>query len=192
MKKTIIASILGIAACAAVSTSYGQGSFIFVNYSFGASSYSAPVTFGGQVVGSDYTAQLLFSATGSPGTFQVVLGATSQFFGTGLGDTADGGGWFPSVGVTVPGTMYTSGPAYFEIQVQNSGDTIAGTSGVFEYSTLATAANTHSAQDPFPDSADVVTPLQAFTVQAVPEPTTLALAGLGGLASLIALRRKQA
>ena len=27
---------------------------------------------------------------------------------------------------------------------------------------------------------------------AVPEPTTLALAGLGGLASLVALRRKQA
>jgi hypothetical protein len=29
-------------------------------------------------------------------------------------------------------------------------------------------------------------------VAPVPEPTTLALAGLGGLASLVALRRKQA
>jgi hypothetical protein len=34
--------------------------------------------------------------------------------------------------------------------------------------------------------------LGSFTVTAVPEPTTLALAGLGGLASLVALRRKQA
>jgi len=31
-----------------------------------------------------------------------------------------------------------------------------------------------------------------LTLSPVPEPTTLALAGLGGLASLVALRRKQA
>jgi hypothetical protein len=31
-----------------------------------------------------------------------------------------------------------------------------------------------------------------LTLTAVPEPTTLALAGLGGLASLVALRRKNA
>ncbi|HEX4349393.1 MAG TPA: PEP-CTERM sorting domain-containing protein, partial [Verrucomicrobiae bacterium] len=32
----------------------------------------------------------------------------------------------------------------------------------------------------------------SFTVAAVPEPATLALAGLGGLASLVMLRRKKA
>jgi hypothetical protein len=35
------------------------------------------------------------------------------------------------------------------------------------------------------------TPGEYFTISAVPEPTTLALAGLGGLASLIAIRRRK-
>jgi hypothetical protein len=206
MKKIIIASVLGVAACAAVTSSYGQGSMIFVNYSLGATSYFAPVTVGslaGPVVGSDFTATLLYSSTLN-GTYTAVTGAAPQAFsGTGLGDSADGGGFFSAVGVTVPVSQYTGGAAFFEIFVQNvnsvtfdsnlyTAGQLSGTSASFAYSTLATAANSHPTQDPFPDSQDVTTPLTAFFVTPVPEPTTLALAGLGGLASLVALRRKKA
>ncbi|HEY3930956.1 MAG TPA: PEP-CTERM sorting domain-containing protein [Verrucomicrobiae bacterium] len=197
MKRTIIASIIGVAACAAVN-SYGQGNLIFVNYSFGSSSYSAPVTFGGQAVGSDFTAQLLYSSSGTAGTFSPVVGATSQFYGTGLGDTADGGGLFGAVPAQV--SPYTTGAAYFEIEAYNTdvvsghaADTIVGTSGIFEYSVLATAANLHTAGDPFADNPDVLVPLSqsGFSViVSTPEPTTLALLGLG-VASLVAFRRKQ-
>jgi hypothetical protein len=202
MKKTIIASILGVAACAAVTTSYGQGSIFFANYSFGVNSYSAPVTFGGQVVGSDFSAQLLYSATGQSGTFSALPGSTLQFLGTGLGDTADGGGLFQGTGVTVaayPNTV--SGNAWFEVSVFNTATvganapgTITGISAPVQVGALATAANNLGVSDLFPDNPNLVTAggLQPFTVSSVPEPTTLALAGLGGLASLVMLRRKTA
>jgi len=69
MKRKIIASIIGVAACAAATSSYGQGSFIFGNYSLGAVSYFAPVTISGGphnglAAGPSYTAALLYSSTG--------------------------------------------------------------------------------------------------------------------------------
>jgi len=190
MKKTIVASILGLAVCSAVNSSFGQGSLNFVNYSFtGSGNYSAPVTISGSglTCGPSFTAQLLYSATGVAGSFSAIPGATSSFLGSSNGDTADGAGFFGLVGVTVP--SYTSGNAYFEVQVTGSG--FIGTSGVVVFSALATAANQHPAGSMLADNPDVVTPLTAFTVSPVPEPATLALAGLGGLASLVAFRRKQ-
>jgi len=189
MKRTIIASILGIAASAAVSNSYGQGNMIFANYGYDSNGtlYQAPVTHLGVGVNSTYSAQLLYSSTGLAGSFTPVAGAVTAFFGGALA------GWFSPIGVTIP--TYSGGPAYFEAEYFNGSSfgssSIVGTSSVFEYSTLATAANLHLAQTPFSYNGDVVTGLTATTVAPVPEPTTLALAGLGGLASLVALRRKQ-
>jgi hypothetical protein len=207
MKKTIVASILGLAATVGVSTSYGQGNLVFGNYNFSSTpNYSAPVTYNGQVVGSDFSAELLYSPSGAAGTFNVIPGTLTPFYGTGLGDSADGGGLFPASATQITsGQGYTAPSngsalaAYFEVYAFNTAQVgsyaagnIAGTSGVVHFSTLATAFNLHLAGDMFADNSDVVTPLTGFTVSAVPEPTTLALAGLGGLASLIALRRKQA
>jgi len=197
MKKAIVASILGVAACAAVSTTYGQGNLIFANYS--AAGGSAPASLsaglGGLTCGPSFTAQLLYSSTGLAGSFTPVPGATSTFFGTSNGDTADGAGFFAPVAATV--SSYASGTAFFECEVYNTASpataTELGTSGVFSYSTLATAANLHLASKPFTqDSADVAVSLGPITVNPVPEPTTLALAGLGGFGMLMALRRKQA
>ena len=190
MKKIIVASILGVAACASVTSSYGQGSLIFGNYSFGTVNFSAPVaitTSGGLTCGPLFTASLLYSTTGLAGSFNAVSGATSGFLGASDGDTAGGAGFFGALGVTIP--TYTSGNAYFEVLV--TGEGMTGTSGVTVFSTLATAANLHTAGSMLGDNPDVTTPLAPFTVSPVPEPTTLALAGLGGLASLVAFRRKQ-
>jgi hypothetical protein len=193
MKKTIVASIIGIAACAAVSTTYGQGNLIFANYS--AAGGSAPATIGGLTCGPSFTAQLLYSSTGLAGSFAPVAGAASTFFGNSNGDTANGAGFFAPVAATVG--SYTTGTAFFEAVVFNNGSlgaaTQVGYSSVFSYSSLATASNLHLAQKPFTvDGSDCAVSLVPITVSAVPEPTTLALAGLGGLASLVALRRKQA
>lgn len=202
MKRAIITPLLLASAFVAENTSYSQGSLIFVNYSFGLSDYSAPVTWaGGLALGSNYTAQLLYSATGTPGTFAPVAGATSQFYATD-GDTLNGAGFFQAIWVTIP--SYTSGNAYFEVDIYPNIDvsvsvdwspnpilvpagTILGLSQPFVYSTLATFHNLHAPGDPLPDNPDVITPLMPFYIDLVPEPTTIALSS-SGLLSLLAYR----
>jgi hypothetical protein len=207
MKRTIIASIIGVAAVAAVNKANAQGSLIFGNYSYGAVNYSAPVTVSGLgpdnglAVDSDFSAELLYSSTGTAGTFTAVAGTATPFYGGFLGDTADGAGLFAASGVEIASypNVAPGGPAYFEVYAYNTSTvsghlagTITGTSATVVFSALADAANLGLPGDMFADNADATTPLTAFQVAlAVPEPTTLALGGLG-LAGLLIARRKKA
>jgi PEP-CTERM motif len=120
-------------------------------------------------------AGMLASGSGAPSTYNI----------SGLmGNSVTGPGYFASAVNNF--TLSSGGPTvYFDVAVFQTGSsyansTIRGQSGVFT-GTLATGL-----------TQPTYAQFGSFTIASVPEPTTLALAGLGGLASLVALRRKQA
>jgi len=182
MKKTIFIAVLGMAACAA--TSYGQGYISFNSYSADQSA-GAITTFGngplnGSPVPGTFTAELYYA-----------LGAVSSGF-TALPSTitaydASGDGYFQGGTATIPG--YSSGAVSFEIFATGTYNSVvySGFSAPFTESTIAS-----SLSSPLTSFGDNGPGMPNFSVLApVPEPTTLALAGLGGLASLVAIRRKK-
>jgi len=202
MKKSIFAAVLGMAAVAA----YGQGKIDFGNYLTGPTdptvkyaNSNVPTGKAGLTVGGEFSAQLLYyvgaSALDIPSsTSQMSLLTISGASPVGFNAGADGAvytGYFEGGAVQIPGvTGGTSGFVSFAIEAFNgtsyANSTIGGISSIFQSPTTATSSSGVGGFTPGS--------WQTFTVQnlgPVPEPTTLALAGLGGLASLVALRRKQ-
>lgn len=206
MKRKLIASILGIASSSAmVASSYGQGQVIFANYAYDPGFTAAPVTYAannvpagkaGQLVGSEFNADLLFSLNGGV-TYSAAPNSTTAFYGSdvapgaGLGTPTGYAGLFQGNSVLVPG--YTSGAIFFEVQAFNAATyasaTVVGTSAAFSIPSLSTVGSATPVGDLFNGGA-AGTYLQSFTVANIPEPTTLALAGLG-MASLLAIRRRK-
>jgi len=206
MKKTVILAVLGMAA--GVASSYAQGSIQFNTYAAnGSTSYVAKYGNGasaGSPVANSFTGELLYSLTPitdaasssqAPLSAGWLVASTGSFATTGIPGTVSGPNF-----VLMP---YTAGtPIYFEIAAF-SGSSYANSLGVAgayaghtaSFSqTLATGITGASPADGNPangGSGFLAGSFNVYTV-AVPEPTTLALAGLGGLASLVALRRKQA
>ena len=201
MKKTVLATALALMGSFAAVSSYGQGSVIFENYDFGA--LNAPVTFGmtasgggvsgtaGQRVGSEFTADILYSLDGGANytlLTQANAGAgaayPTAFSGTD-GNNASGAGYFLGPTITIPG--YTSGAVNFIVEAYHGSSYAAaandwrGQSAAFTVPGLATG-QTPASQ--FPGGS-----LQGFVVT-VPEPSVFALAGLGA-AGLMALRRRK-
>jgi hypothetical protein len=200
MKKSVIIAALGMTVGAV--SSFGQGAMTFNSYLANATAgvivdFSAGL--GGGPVATGYTADLLYSL--SPITEAAGNGAISggwtlasavspsvQSVTTPFGTTSTDSGYFqgPNNFVLTP---YTAGTTvYFEVIAYQTANGYAasldrGHSASFS-TTLATGSNL-----PTDIGAAGMTP---FLVSPVPEPTTLALAGLGGLASLVAFRRKQA
>lgn len=190
MKKALVASILGLVVTAV--SSFGQGQVFFNNY---VGSVYQPIRYGnpapqggaaGQTVSAGYKADLYYGL-GSGLTFNelsVVPGSTTT-----VGSLV--AGYITGGIVTIPG--YVSGPVTFAIVCYN-GDTWASTLS----STLPTAAATLTpalggAPIPTwtePDIASGTNPARQFSVNVpavvvalpVPEPSILALAGLGALA----------
>lgn len=198
MKKSVVIAALGLAVSAA--SSFGQGSMTFNSY-FANGSAGILTTFsaalGGGKVGAGYTADLLWSlapisdvagngnltsgwalsGSGSPSTYNLA---------TAFGTTTSTLGYFQASNPFQLST-YTSGTVYFEVIAYQTGSTYAASTIRGHSASFSTTLATGLA---FP--TDIGTAgLQAFTVATVPEPTTLALAGLGGLAALVAFRRKQ-
>jgi hypothetical protein len=198
MKKSIFIAVLGMAAVAA----YGQGKIDFSNYG-GTSSptvnYPSNVN-GGVTVGSSFYAELYYyvgaTALDIPTSTSQMTALTTDkpLFGSSLGgsytgaDGTPGSGWFEGGIVQIPGVtsannLFTS----FAIYVSND-PALAGFTSIFQYPTSASAsAGATSMAAAFGSGGGTL-----LTLLPVPEPTTLALAGLGGLASLVAFRRKQA
>jgi hypothetical protein len=211
MKKSLVLGILGVGAFAA--SSYGQG-FIHLDNYVGDGATGGLVTYGSAGI----PANGVSGAAGVLGTgllsgwtvgLYYVLGTPSivdppssgtpispLVLGTGTGSTIDvfsstgiPGQFTPSSGFAVPGGA-AGGTVTLELLAY---DTAGGSYAGAQY-------RGHSA--PFtlvmdgaftlPPTANVGPAFSTFGSTPVPEPTTLALAGLGGLASLVALRRKQA
>jgi hypothetical protein len=208
MKKSIVASLLGLAVATAVTSAYGQGSINFDNYD---STPYMPVTYGsslpaalaGQsgngVADANFDVELLY-ALGANQAIGTLTPLPASIEAIDPSKTALGqGGYFDSLTVQI--APYVSGPVTFAVEAWYTGSTYAGLGGAtyalsgfkgesftWNETSLATGLSTANlfAGLPGPNGASLV----AVTT-AVPEPTTLALAGLGG-AALLALRRKKA
>jgi hypothetical protein len=183
MKKSILIAVLGMAACAA--TSYGQGYVVMNSYSAN-QALGAITTYNGAPVSGSWTAELYFAlgtvsdsaGFGAPGGAFTALPASITPYGGAVAD-----GYFQNTTpIIVPG--YAAGPVSFEVLA--NGGSILYRSGAFTESALQTSAA--STPTVFGDNGPG---MPNITITSVPEPTTLALAGLGGLVSLVAMRRKQ-
>jgi hypothetical protein len=207
MKKSVLFGIIGLAA--GVVTSYGQGFVTLDNYSSGAN--TTPLTYGAGVPANGVSGALGSGAINTAWTVGLYfVGGT-----TGLSQAAGNGLPDPSLGLgTGNGSTQQMGGAdtfgnagfYASIPAFNSGS-VANTTITLEivvYPTVdgsyaAAGFRGHSAAFSMPTvSASSGSPSYtgdfmpgSFSVTPVPEPATLALAGLGGLASLVAFRRKQ-
>ena len=206
MKRSIFIAVLGMVSASAA---FGQGKIIFSNYlsstapkiKYNTNAALVPATKAGLAVGSGVTAGLMYyvgtSSSDIPTSLaQMTLATVTSVFGTGSGaQNADGGsaaGWFTGSvyqvpGVTASNNLFVSFDILAYIGATYAGATYSGFSSIFQTPTTVASGSGNIAMNPGA--------WQNFTIQSVapvPEPATLALAGLGGLASLVALRRKKA
>lgn len=205
MKMAIIMSVLGTAACLLANQTRAQGFITFCNYSFNSPSnpgqlVTAPVTYqgpsfggytDGETIGQPFTADLVYSLDG--GANYVDAGITTSFLFPSGTPVASGGGLFGNLAnyVQIPG--YTSGQVDFIVLVYNGASygasTMIARSEVAVASQLATPNNMLPVGDLF--DSRMTTPLAPFAIAAIPEPTMLAVGGLGLLALLARARRKR-
>jgi hypothetical protein len=198
MKKSIFIAVLGMAA--GVASSYGQGFVAFSSYiANGGAGATTSFFTGGAPLPVGYTAELFYalgtvsdpvdqtsvsSITSAPsGLFTLLAGSQTAYDNSGNAVGSAGLGYFDGATLEIPN--YVSGAITYEVWA--FGPNEQGRSGSFTDSSIAGPGLPVTV---FGDNATGGVP--SFVVAPVPEPTTLALAGLGGLASLVAFRRKQA
>jgi hypothetical protein len=193
MKKILLTLTL-VAACA--STMLGQGRIGFDNLGTGNAITVATDNQGaaggqaGQNVGANYLIQLVWAPQASYASQALfdaaALGSSTPvaFFGvTGGGPTTDGAGLFDGGAVPVAAGTYTiQARAWYSTGVAS----YAAAYNVVNTG-LSTLMNITSTAPPTPAQ---FTAFPSFTVGIVPEPSTLALAGLG-VASLLLFRRRK-
>jgi len=180
MKKATLVLALGIVS--SVSPSYGQGSIFFNNY--GASTdaivtyYSPGWPFHGQPVASSYTAQLLYGFGTITDPSQLIFSDITQSFNPSTP------GYFQGPIITIPG--YSGGPVTFQVVAYQgpSWSLAIGARGGSELFTLPSIATGTTPVGEFGPS------LKPFAVVYIPEPSTIALVGLG-LVSLLTFRSRK-
>ena len=199
MKKSILTLSVAAGALALAASAQAQGSIWLNNYDSGAgvfqglsSNVSAPLGTDVEVLVGP-TAGSLAAVVTSGGTYNglSVFTLTDNSGGTG-GSFFDAN--FGATSVAAAGSGFAevltwSGASTYALALTTTG-AWTGSSGVF----AQTVGTTIPAAPSTPTPVSLALPGNIYEVQttSVPEPTTLALAGLGGLASLVALRRKQA
>jgi hypothetical protein len=205
MKRKVIAAVIGAVGLAA--TSYGQGNIIFNTYVttpywpivYGAGTGALQGTGAGVNVDAELgyfigTATSAAQFTLLPASI-IAVSATANAPANGSGPSLSG--YITGPALQIPG--YTSGPISYEILAWVASGVGSGPGGSFAASTINDSANplfwTESSVPAGPSTPAgnfLALPGEVVMTTPVPEPTTLALAGLGGLASLVAMRRKKA
>jgi hypothetical protein len=208
MKRKVIAAVIGTAGLVGMAaSSYGQGNIQFNTYQ---STGYYPIVYGAGTGGLQNTgagvnvdgelAYFIGTATGSsvftmlPSSI-IAVSSTAKTPGVYANDPS-GSGYIVGSAIAIPG--YVSGPISFEIFAWAASGTGSGVGGTLATSTI----NDSSAPLEWTEAsiASGLSPAGFFqalpgevvlTATATPEPTTLALAGLAGLVSLVAYRRKQ-
>jgi len=196
------ASLIGLAA-----SSYGQGQIIFNTYVttpyypivYGAG--TGPLQNTGADINVDAELGYFIGTSSNPSDFTLLgnsitaVSATANTPGVYANDTT-GSGYITGPALQIPG--YSSGPISFEILAWVASGVGSGAGGTAANSTINDLLNPLTwTESSIPAGAS--TPAGNFTAMSgpviltqVPEPATLALAGLGGLASLVAFRRRKA
>jgi len=205
MKKSIILGILGLTV--GVVSSYGQGAVYLDNYvSSTANQVFLSAALGGGLVPAGYTAGLYYDPTAGANITGAIgadpLGTAiptslnaALVLATGAGSTAGfiGSGYFtPTASFVIqPGAATPAQSSYTLMVVAYNGASYATSSirghsaAVFEQDAAPSILAGGDIGTFFPSGVPL------FTVSSVPEPTTMALGGLG-LAALLVARRKKA
>jgi len=190
VKKRAFLAVLGLAA--SVASSYGQGFIVFDSYSANLGA-GALATLNGIPLNSSFHADLYYAlgTVSDPVNDGLSYSSSSDpapsFTDLGVTGVAFSDGYFQGPTVIIP--SYVNGPVSFEVVAFNGSSyessTIRGRSGAFTESMIVNSASFPATL--FGDNG----PGMPEIVIVVPEPTTLALAGFGGLVALAAFRRKQ-
>jgi hypothetical protein len=207
MKKTLIITVLG--ASLSTLSSYGQGLILLDNYNTGGPNVTFGVGSGG-TVGAGLTAGWTMGLYYAVGNISGSIGADASgtaipsdlgalVLGSGAGSTAafststfgTDGQALSGATFTVPGTLSAGGDTITVMLIAYNGatyadSTVRGHSSAF---TMPTSAATSNSPNPV---GSYMSAFSVYSVTPVPEPSTLALAGLGGFGMLMALRRKKA
>jgi len=195
MKKSLLIGLFGASAMAA----FGQGQISFENY------YSAYQTTGiyfangpdqNAYVGNDQSVSITLlygSSTDTSigqlgGSFLTTAAIGSPYSGVTVGNTPSA---YEGLFLTykTPVNSLTASTTYafaYEVQAVLSGVTYTGYSTIW---TQKTTSGPSDAQLPYVDHGSVGL---TGVIAPVPEPSSLALAGLGGFGMLMAFRRKKA
>jgi len=199
MKKTLVASILGLATAVSVMgqsrialdsylSSPGGGPYPLITYGAGSGGTLGAAVTGGYTVGIYYsTSSASFEGATTQGGANTGVPGATFVLGTGTGSTASIVPTFPGLFTTageftIPGTVNT---AYLVVVAYNGANyansLVRGHSAVFTVAPNTTA---------FGPGTALGSAMSGFSVAIVPEPSTFALAGLG-LASLLIFRRRK-
>jgi hypothetical protein len=202
MKRALIASILGLAT--SVASSYGQANYAFDTYSsslaspqgqvfWSSTSSLAPAGRAGSLatVADGFQADLLWAVGATTGDLNLTIPISLQG-AAGPGGTPTSGWIVDPSGVSFD-PAYVGGPINFTVQLwQGASYAAASQAG----SGLGSGSTTWTEPGMLPGGSPVLfadEPLLGFNVAlspVVPEPTTLALAGLGA-AGMLLFRKRQ-
>jgi hypothetical protein len=200
MKKSVVIIALGLAVSAV--SSFAQGQMTFNSY-LADNSLGVPIYFstalGGGLVGAGYEADLAYSLT--PFTDTSGNGALNPLLSLSGAGTPSVNNVVTPFGTSGTQLGYFQGALNFQLTPYTTGTTVYFEVLAYQISAGSYAASTvrgHSAvfsstliDGPALPQDIGLAGFATYMVASVPEPTTLALAGLGGLASLVAFRRKQ-